>query len=209
MEGVGRKSDRQSVRQSSSARATHAHTRTHTRTHTDTRAPTHTDTRAHTLQVRITEEFFRQGDLERALAMPVTPVRACRPVNPLRNSARKISLQMARGIRTPTRCDILPPEAVVSGYLLDSGTHSPEDSRRILTGGGFRPQICDRLAASRVGLQRGFCAFIAPLHAGLAGLLAPLAPLASRLAATRAAWEACGPEADAELDREASALPGP
>ena len=137
MEGVGRKSDRQSVRQSSSARATHAHTRTHTRTHTDTRAPTHTDTRAHTLQVRITEEFFRQGDLERALAMPVTPVRACRPVNPLRNSARKKSLQMAHGIRSPTRCDILPPEAVVSGYLLVSGTHSPEDSRRILTGGGF------------------------------------------------------------------------
>jgi hypothetical protein len=58
-----------------------------------------------------------------------------------------------------------------------------------------------------VGLQRGFCGFIAPLHTGLAALLPLLAPLAVRLAATGAAWEACGPDADAELDREAAELP--
>ena len=58
-----------------------------------------------------------------------------------------------------------------------------------------------------VGLQRGFTAFIAPLHCGIAALLPRLAPLAARLAATRAAWEARGADEDAALEAEAAALP--
>ena len=70
-----------------------------------------------------------------------------------------------------------------------------------------RLQICDRRSSSRVGLQRGFTAFIAPLHCGIAALLPRLAPLAARLAATRAAWEARGADEDAALEAEAAALP--
>jgi len=55
-----------------------------------------------------------------------------------------------------------------------------------------------------VGLQRGFTAFIAPLHCGLAELLPELAALATRLAETRAMWEACDSEAD--LEEEAAGL---
>ena len=68
-----------------------------------------------------------------------------------------------------------------------------------------RLQICDRRSSSRVGLQRGFTAFIAPLHCGIAALLPRLAPLAARLAATRAAWEARGADEDAALEAEAAA----
>ncbi len=64
--------------------------------------------------------------------------------------------------------------------------------------------MCDRHTASRVGLQRGFAAFIAPLHCGLAALLPGLAPIAARLAETRAMWEACDP--DRGLDEEARAM---
>ena len=64
-------------------------------------------------------------------------------------------------------------------------------------------QVCDRGTASRVGLQRGFAAFIAPLHCGLAALLPGLAPIATRLAETRALWEAC--DLDRGLDDEAQA----
>jgi hypothetical protein len=56
-------------------------------------------------------------------------------------------------------------------------------------------QVCDRHTASRVGLQRGFAAFIAPLHCGLAALLPGLSPIATRLAETRVMWDAC------DLDR--------
>ena len=70
-----------------------------------------------------------------------------------------------------------------------------------------RLQICDRRSSSRVGLQRGFTAFIAPLHCGIAALLPRLAPLAARLAATHAAWEARGADEDAALEAEAAALP--
>jgi hypothetical protein len=51
-----------------------------------------------------------------------------------------------------------------------------------------------------VGLQRGFAAFIAPLHAGVAALLPPLATLSERMAVTRAMWDAC--ETDADLEEE-------
>jgi hypothetical protein len=65
-------------------------------------------------------------------------------------------------------------------------------------------QVCDRQAASRVGLQRSFAAFIAPLHCGLAALLPGLTPIAARLAETRAMWAACDP--DRGLDDEAQAM---
>jgi hypothetical protein len=66
--------------------------------------------------------------------------------------------------------------------------------------------MCDRRTASRVGLQRGFVAFIAPLHCGLAALLPGLAPIAARLAATRAMWDAC--DLDRGLEDEARAMQG-
>ncbi len=67
-------------------------------------------------------------------------------------------------------------------------------------------QVCDRGNNSRVGLQRGFIDFIAPLHVGLATLRPGLAPLAARLEATRAGWKACGEVEDAEMEREAAQL---
>ena len=76
-------------------------------------------------QARITEEFFRQGDVERALGMEVT---GC----------------------------------------------------------------CDRRAATRVGLQRGFVAFIAPFYRGLGELLPGLGPVLGQLEETRAEWAAVG-----------------
>ena len=51
---------------------THACThqaRAHTHTHTHRRTHVHTHT-----QLRITDEFFLQGDLERSRGMPVTPI---------------------------------------------------------------------------------------------------------------------------------------
>ena len=69
-------------------------------------------------------------------------------------------------------------------------------------------QVCDRRAVTRVGLQRGFGAFIAPLHGGLAALLPGLAPVAAGLAETRAMWDAADSDAEARLDRLAQALPG-
>ena len=53
---------------------------------------------------------------------------------------------------------------------------------------------CDRRAVTRVGLQRGFVAFIAPFYRGLAALLPGLVALPAQLEQTRAAW------ADAEAD---------
>ena len=44
---------------------------------------------------------------------------------------------------------------------------------------------CDRRAVTRVGLQRGFVAFIAPFYRGLAALLPGLAALPAQLEQTR------------------------
>ena len=62
---------------------------------------------------------------------------------------------------------------------------------------------CDRRAVTRVGLQRGFVAFIAPFYRGLAALLPGLAALPAQLEQTRAAWAAAAEDddwADADSD---------
>jgi hypothetical protein len=48
---------------------------------------------------------------------------------------------------------------------------------------------CDRHGLTRVGLQRGFVAFIGPLYRGIAALLPQLAPLVARLECTRRSWD--------------------
>ncbi len=120
--------------------------------------------------MRITEEFYRQGDLERSLGMPVTPVH--------QHLHARTSVRFSHML-SPS-CPPFP---------------RPLNPHRDCWG-----QVCDRDTASRVGLQRGFAAFIAPLHCGLAALLPGLAPIAARLAETRAMWDACDSD---RLDDEA------
>jgi hypothetical protein len=55
---------------------------------------------------------------------------------------------------------------------------------------------CDRRVATRVGLQRGFLAFIGPFYRGMAAVLPPLAPLVSQLEHTSAMWKAIPIAAD-------------
>ena len=64
---------------------------------------------------------------------------------------------------------------------------------------------CDRRAVTRVGLQRGFVAFIAPFYRGLAALLPGLRALPAQLEQTGAAWAAAAEDDDwAEADSDLS-----